>query len=795
MPSLPVALTGGLTITAGPSHLLDGALQLARFDFAPRDFDVEAPLLATTPADWTTACPPAYIGATPLRGALVVHVDAQLFSCSAESHARAAREHGAVGWLWWENAQVVLAYDPEPGILRHQWNPGDARALGVAAGDISQRPALPLIDALLDGHSGPIRARARPSVSQWEVRDGWPLALWSAVFALACATTFELAAARLVSFVRADGGVRASTSQLMLMLEMLLAVMRFASLVIDPWFSRGVYPARLAQAMATYAGPVVSVATSLFLAYFMSAADNSGFAVSNGRFRRLVINVGLLALVGDVTFTALVAWRRPPILVVLKIVWTVVALPIALLALSVATHLRVRARLSGLVSERIFARLISRLRLSIACSALSFALGLAAFWALYRPWRQLGVLGMASLANALTSYVRIDAFRAGFVNVPRGPIHRTARALARLGGARASYSARAHSSTTQRPSLMTHVEGATLATLPAAHEAGADAERSEWRADDSSRSRSLSIGTRAGLGARARASDGDAPDAFELPLPSVMRSPSLVELASSGAATPAKALRHRTPHNTRRRAITEAAVQPGLVDFEPHAPACTPPVIPRLAPRTPSITPTNPRRTPRAPTVTPVVPRRNEPARPPRASLGRTRSGGLLLASQLDAKLRALVAPSVFKNSQGHINDARAHLLLGVSLDFIQTLAQTESLGADTTTADVANIVREHTRASMRSLCEMTLGTVQAGRPLVGKATHFVRARTCLRAARVPRRARATNAPRRRHHTPALTRRTHAPRTRCNRAGEPRAVVLVPRPARRARAACARAQA
>lgn len=263
----------GLEVTSGPAQLVGLKLKLTAFAFTPSYFDIEAPLIVTPAHDWTESCPPVYVGTADLQGALVIHVDALVISCSAERITRAAGELGAVGWLFWENAQIWLTHSPEPGIMRHNWRFGDSRALASpVAGDVTQRAGLPLLSALLDGT--PIRARARPSRSQWAIKDGWPTTLWSAFFGLTSAFTFELAACRLVSFVRSDGGFRGSIAQLMLLLEMVLAMMRVAFLVVDPFFSRGIYPTILAVIMASYTGPVQSLTTSMFLSYFMAAADN-----------------------------------------------------------------------------------------------------------------------------------------------------------------------------------------------------------------------------------------------------------------------------------------------------------------------------------------------------------------------------------------------------------------------------------------------------------------------------------------------------------------------------------------
>jgi hypothetical protein len=121
------------------------------FSRATGAFATSGALVLTASNDWdySSGCPPAYVGGASLRDALVVH-DGPSMSCSYEQHARAAGAAGAAAWLRCESYWFALG--PTPGFDALAWRVGDSRVLAhPPAVDVTSARIAPLLAALRRG--------------------------------------------------------------------------------------------------------------------------------------------------------------------------------------------------------------------------------------------------------------------------------------------------------------------------------------------------------------------------------------------------------------------------------------------------------------------------------------------------------------------------------------------------------------------------------------------------------------------------------------------------------------------
>jgi hypothetical protein len=212
--------TAALVVVEGPRELVGLSLASPPFDFTPDTFRVRAPL-ALVDADDFDYHPGrigAYRGKQSLEGKIVVHVNVPWKFSSAEQHARKLGALGAVGWAMANEGMLV--FRPVACYACRTWNVGDTRSLASPfAVDITSGEMPALLDALRAGLE--LVAELSPSPLPGKAAYGsWWYWLLSAACTLQVWNVFELAIAKLHAFVRADGGLRASIPQLLLMVEL-----------------------------------------------------------------------------------------------------------------------------------------------------------------------------------------------------------------------------------------------------------------------------------------------------------------------------------------------------------------------------------------------------------------------------------------------------------------------------------------------------------------------------------------------------------------------------------------------
>lgn len=229
-----------VTTLAGDAGWLatsDGATyEAARFATSSRSAPTAravpaAPLALTEAADWAydsagDGCPPvltraaAMRGTAHFRGAIIVHVDAWTVQCSAEQHARAAAQLGAVGWVSFHERYASLM-DAQPGFaygarsigdVGHHWN--------VTCADITSSAALPLVESLRAGEA--LSGRLAPGPGPLEALISSPVASWLAlVVILPNLLSVEMALTRLLAFWRVDSGGQLSIPHMILSFSLL----------------------------------------------------------------------------------------------------------------------------------------------------------------------------------------------------------------------------------------------------------------------------------------------------------------------------------------------------------------------------------------------------------------------------------------------------------------------------------------------------------------------------------------------------------------------------------------------
>lgn len=436
------ACSAQLRITAGPTELVGLDIAAPPFGFSRARFAVaDAKLVLTEAADWSYAggrCPPAYVGARELRGAILVHAHPAWLTCSFEEHARgAADRHGVVAWAHWADSAALLG--TVAGAHALVWKRGDARHLAAPPAVDTASPQLaPIVRALRAGAA--LRASLAPSTSEWaSMRESAWFTLWQAVCGMLALATAEFAAAHLFAFIRADGGPRASIAHAMLVLEVGVNALRATSCV-DAYGQRAWLSVHAGYAFSLGALTAATVASALFLAHFAQAASRSGvasFRLTVAWVRRVLLGIGASMLALYAAFALAFALVPSPASVRTRLVaepCVHTILPLLLAALGAHTAQRVRRRLRGLPPP-VLRALLRRVRLSVWLSLARGALGPFVAWGLQGPWRMLCVLGTHHMLAYATTCAQVGAFAPVGTRVVYGPLCAVTSAL--ICGARA----------------------------------------------------------------------------------------------------------------------------------------------------------------------------------------------------------------------------------------------------------------------------------------------------------------------------------------------------------------------
>lgn len=376
-------------------------------------------------------------------------VDAFSAECSFEALARYAREAlGARALLVID--PVVAELDGVPGGGANGWFVGDTRELhGVAAADISQLAAVPLLRALGDGAAIRVRLgenlqgahgeraaadagghgrgarRARYSFEQmWRSAWWW---VYRAALALHALAVIELAATRLHAFLRVDGGVRPTLAQLLLGGELALCAFRVAHWLAGPHGSTGVLPTEV-DALALSLYPLASGATYLlFLAHLTRAVSQSGLTLATDAqlatawLRRLAL--GAAAVLAPATLLAGVGCVHLGLneLRIAKLaLQSAFSAALAVGGIVVTSNVSTAARA---MPATIAARLLRECGYALTlCTAEGLLHVLVRAWGRTAPERLFAVSFAAHLSGQLLSYVLITAFDPVGVALARGPL-------------------------------------------------------------------------------------------------------------------------------------------------------------------------------------------------------------------------------------------------------------------------------------------------------------------------------------------------------------------------------------
>lgn len=427
---MPLAVPKGtLRITVGPPGVQGMELAAAKFGFGAFEdgTEISGPLMRMEAGDWSfDTCPPKYVGSRSLAGALVVDPDAaERFACSFEKIAAAAEQENAAAWLSAFAASSSLALlAPVPGFATNVWYQGDSRSLPrIAAADIREESAGPVVDALARGDT--VHAVLTVGGSVWDdVFNSPAFAVWQALISLHAAAAIELALCRLWAYWRADGGLRPTLAQLVLMLEAIACSARVAYVAVDPFSKDGTYSFPTGLMIFLLSVAAGTAASSMYLLFYASAATSAGIAVLQltRRSNRLVFLAFVYAtLAFDIatSFTLFLAYAWQ--LAALKMVLVAMVMPLVLLALSILALRKIEAPLKGMPAPLV-KRLNRRMRQSVIYRSISFLCGLAVPWGLYGPYRAVTLFGLGFFALNGASYIHCDALRPLTERPPRGPL-------------------------------------------------------------------------------------------------------------------------------------------------------------------------------------------------------------------------------------------------------------------------------------------------------------------------------------------------------------------------------------
>lgn len=428
----PKVVGGAFTVTAnrGAPSFVGLELLAAPFAFSRRDFVVDAPVQLTRDAEWSTrACPPSYLGNASLAGVIVIHADAQWTACSFEQYAVAAGRLGAVLWAQWDADLAMRGM--RPGMMKHHWQQGDARALASpVALDLTQDAGVPFIHALASGRIEAVRARVTADQSEWEeLFASARFAAWRAVLIIGSAAVLELAACRLYAFARADRGLKCTLGNVVLGTELLLNSERVLYLALDPLSSNGRVEIRLGVYLHSMHVPLSTVTTALFFIFFVEAARSEGLAphgLAKTSYKRALVAFVAAVLCLDVCTTALVTHTVNRGIVLAHRFVSPVVMPIfnTIVALNIAQRARAGRSLASLAPVTL-GRLLNVVRTTAMCSASTAVCSLLLGCGLsFRPLPAFWVTLVQWLALDAISYGQCDAFFPPGVRVPRGPLRR-----------------------------------------------------------------------------------------------------------------------------------------------------------------------------------------------------------------------------------------------------------------------------------------------------------------------------------------------------------------------------------
>lgn len=412
---------GQLTVLDGPREVIGLQLLAAPYQFSSPVFDVEAPAVLANPEDWdTTGCPPVYRGRASLRGAVVVTMRPNMGACSSqEQHALGVARAGGAAWVIMVPA--MLSTD-QPGLCAKCWNFGDSRTLAFPAADISQRASEPFAAALRNGAS--LRVRLRPSRTTWyDVRASPVLAIFRTIVAVQSAAVIEAASLHLFAIIRDDGGPRFVLRQIALGLTIACGLCRLVIFVVDPLFTTGVLDRPTSSMLVSLCISLGSVASSLLLVWFGASSSAFQDVRLTRKAQLLLASSTIAALAIDVLMAIWLYFTLNTLIKIIKITLTIVAIPLCITLLSVATLFRVRAspmkaELPAVLFQRLERRIRAFMWLNFAC----FLVGCLTYLMFGTPWVALPGFTALALASNCTSFVVVAAFRPITGEVLIGPL-------------------------------------------------------------------------------------------------------------------------------------------------------------------------------------------------------------------------------------------------------------------------------------------------------------------------------------------------------------------------------------
>lgn len=423
-PWMFAALLGRIVVLDGPADLVGLRLKVSTYDFSPRQFTVRGEVVFTPNASWNyhAGCPPAYRGdPAELQDKIVIHESPRSAFCSYEQHARGAGAVGAAAWLeWYPN---FLWLNPVPGLSEPFYQAGDARHLAhPVAGDVTERAAVPLVEAVIAGASVEVEFSRTDTVwTRYRAAPGWRAL--QAAWALNALGVLELAACRLYAFWRADGGPRLSVAQVVLSLE----ILRSAAATLMPFLTYS-QPALASWAIGygfvTFNLVVGVIVCALFIGYLVDLAASAGLhsVTISSRPRCLFLSASSAALM----LVESASWLTYIVFVDVDLRALVAFLETTLLQIAVAVGGWVaRRRLEGVIRHfpaPLLRKLTRRLSLVVWTSLAVLATGALAFWSQFHPLRLAVVFSAFVVASNARSYAIVGVFVPIGAAVPVGPL-------------------------------------------------------------------------------------------------------------------------------------------------------------------------------------------------------------------------------------------------------------------------------------------------------------------------------------------------------------------------------------
>lgn len=417
--------------------------ETARFNFSPKEFAPVRARVEYVHRDEFSygSCPPVYkpaAGAAPARerfeGTVVLHDSASFAGCSYEQHARALGAVGAVAWLYWDAGAVSLG--PAPGAEAMAFNIGDTRALETpVAHDMTNAAAVPFVAALRAGEA--LVVEVRPSVGSFEAARGtWFYAAVPVVLGLQGLVVLDLTAARLATFLRADGGFqRRSIAHWVLLLELWANSLRLVCGALDPFATKGVLPFPVFLFFWSHSIAVGACTTVQFLSYFLGAAAKLGVAnlyMTGQPHRRRLLVFAAFILVLDLVLRILLIVDYSFLVYLAYGAGAVIITPLTVFVMSVFTWRRVSASIAALdLPPLLHSQLTRRMRWTIASTGITLVSGVFVPYCYYQPRLAMPVCLIFVTSLNVTSYVQASAFQPVGASTPVVfPIHRALHSIA-----------------------------------------------------------------------------------------------------------------------------------------------------------------------------------------------------------------------------------------------------------------------------------------------------------------------------------------------------------------------------